>query len=87
MISDVLGLPLVGLKSDEGAALGAALQAAVAFFQHNGEALGYDEIISYAVILDEETRCEPDEERHQFYQNMLAQQQYLVETLHMPGFL
>jgi len=87
MISDVFGLPLVGLKTDEGAALGAALQAAVSFFRHSGEDLSYEEIISYAVIPDEETSCEPDEARHAFYQDFLAKQQYLVETLHMPGFL
>ena len=87
IISDVFGLPLVGLKTDEGAALGAALQAAVSFFRHSGENLSYEEIISYAVIPDPETSCEPDESRHAFYQELLAKQQYLVETLHLPGFL
>lgn len=87
ILADVFGLPVVALKTDEGAALGAALQAAVGFFEHSGESLSYDEIISYAVVPDEATQCEPDEERHEFYQNLLAQQQYLVETLHIPGFL
>ncbi len=87
MISDVFGLPLVGLKTDEGAALGAALQAAVSFFRHSREDLSYEEIISYAVVPDPETSCEPDEARHAFYQDFLAKQQYLVETLHIPGFL
>ena len=87
MISDVLGLPLVKLKTDEGAALGAALQAAVAFFRKNGEDLSYQEIVSYAVAPDPDTECEPNEEAHLFYQELLARQQYLVETLHMPGFL
>lgn len=87
IIADVFGLPVVGLKTDEGAALGAALQAAVGFFHHSGENLSYEEIISYAVKPDEATRCEPDEERHEFYQNQLSRQQYLVETLHMSGFL
>ncbi|MBT8043507.1 MAG: xylulokinase, partial [Verrucomicrobiae bacterium] len=87
IISDVLGLPLVKLKTDEGAALGAALQAAVLFFRHNGEDLTYEEIISYAVTPDPETMCEPDDACHTFYQEQLARQQYLVETLHIPGFL
>ena len=87
MISDVLGLPLVKLKTDEGAALGAALQAAVAFFRHNGEDLSYQEIVGYAVSPDPETECVPDEDRHVVYQELLARQQYLVETLHIPGFL
>lgn len=87
IIADVLGRPLVALKTDEGAALGAALQSAVSFFRHNGEDLSYDEIISYAVVPDPATECEPDEGRHAFYQELLARQQYLVETLHIPGFL
>ncbi|BDS08525.1 xylulokinase [Oceaniferula spumae] len=87
MLADVFGLPVVGLQTDEGAALGAALQAAVGFFHHSGESLSYEEIISYAVKPDEETLCEPDESRHEFYQNLLSRQQYLVETLHIPGFL
>ena len=87
MISDVLGLPLVKLKTDEGAALGAALQAAVAFFRQNGEDLSFQEIVSYAVAPDPDTQCQPDDEAHAFYQEMLAKQQYLVETLHLPGFL
>ncbi len=87
MISDVFGLPVVGLKTDEGAALGAALQAAVSFFRHNGEDLSFEEIISYAVMPDTESQCEPDEAAHAFYQDLLARQQYLVETLHIPGFL
>ena len=87
IISDVFGLPLVKLKTDEGAALGAALQAAVVFFRHSGEDLSYEEIISYAVSPDPDTMCEPDETRHAFYQDLLARQQYLVETLHIQGFL
>jgi xylulokinase len=87
MISDVLGLPIVKLKTDEGAALGAALQAAVCFFRQNGEDLSYQEIASYAVMPDHDTECQPDAQAHEFYQELLARQQYLVETLHLPGFL
>lgn len=87
MLSDVFGLPVVALETEECAALGAALQASVSFFNHNGEDLSYEEIVSYAVKVSPDTVCKPDEERHEFYQALLAQQQYLVETLHTPGFL
>ncbi len=87
MIADVLGLPVVNLKTDEGAALGAALQAAVAYFRQNGEDLSYQEIVSYAVVPDPDTECEPDDDAHAHYQDLLSRQQYLVETLHLPGFL
>jgi hypothetical protein len=49
--------------------------------------LSYQEIVSYAVTPDPDTECKPNEEAHLFYQELLARQQYLVETLHMPGFL
>ena len=87
MIADVTGLPVVALKTQEGAALGAALQATVSFFRHSGEDLTYEEIIAYAVQPDESTLCQPRPEYHEIYQKLLAQQQYLVDTLHTPGFI
>ena len=87
MIADVTGLPVVALKTQEGAALGAALQATVSFFRHSGEDLTFDELIAYAVQPDESTICQPDPGNHEVYQKLLAQQQYLVDTLHTPGFL
>lgn len=87
MIADVTGLPVVALKTQQGAALGAALQATVSFFRHSGEDLTYEEIIAYAVQPDESTLCQPRPECHEIYQKLLAQQQYLVDTLHTPGFI
>jgi hypothetical protein len=63
------------------------MQAAVVYFRLNGESLGFDEIAGYIVTVDESTRREPDPQRHEFYQDLLARQQYLVETLHAGGFL
>lgn len=87
MIADVTGVPVVALKTNEGAALGAALQATVTFFRHSGENLTYDELIAYAVQPDETSFCEPHPKHHRIYQDLLAKQQYLVETLHTPGFI
>lgn len=87
MIADVTGVPVVALKNNQGAALGAALQAAVCFFRHSGEDLTYAELTAYAVQPDEASHCEPRQENHQIYQELLARQQYLVDTLHTPGFV
>ncbi|MFK7912129.1 MAG: xylulokinase [Akkermansiaceae bacterium] len=87
MIADVTGIPVVALKNNEGAALGAALQAAVGFFRHSGEDLTYEELVAYAVQPDEASFCEPVPEHHRLYQDLLARQQYLVDTLHTPGFI
>jgi xylulokinase len=87
LLADVFGVPVVAMVGVGGPLLGAAMQAAVVFFRQNGESLGFDEIASYIVTVDEATRREPDRARHEFYQDLLARQQYLVETLHSGGFL
>ncbi len=87
LIADVCGVKSYSLKNQEGAALGAAIHAAVAYFQQTGEGLSFSDMAAYAVITDEESWCEPDEGRHQFYLNQLSKQQYLAETLIGSGFL
>lgn len=87
LLADVFGVPVVAVAGAGGSLLGAAMQAAVVYFRQNGESLGFDEIAGYLVTVDESTRREPDPVRHEFYQELLARQQYLVETLHSGGFL
>jgi hypothetical protein len=67
--------------------VGAAMQAAVAFFHQSGESLGFEEIASYLVAGDSESRCDPDPQAHEMYQELMSRQQYLVDTLHPAGFL
>ena len=87
LLADVLGATVVPVASRQGAAVGAAMQAAVAFFQQSGESLGFEEIASYLVAGDPDLRCEPDLGNHDMYQELMARQQYLVDTLHPAGFL
>ena len=87
LLADVFGVPVVAVAGGGGPLLGAAMQAAVVYFRLNGESLGFDEIAGYIVTLDGSTRRDPDPQRHEFYQSLLARQQYLVETLHAGGFL
>jgi len=87
LLADVFGVPVVPVGSAQGAAVGAAMQAAVAFFRQSGESLGFEEIASYLVSSEPQGRCEPDPERHDLYQNLMSRQQYLVDTLHPAGFL
>ena len=87
LLADVLGAPVVPVSSRQGAAVGAAMHAAVAFFQQCGESLGFGEIVSYLVSGDAGARCEPDATTHELYQEMMSRQQYLVDTLHPAGFL
>ena len=87
LLADVFGTPVVPVSSRQGAAVGAAMQAAVAFFNQSGESLGFEEIASYLVHGDSESRCDPDPQAHAIYQELMARQQYLVDTLHPAGFL
>ena len=87
LVSDVCGVPSYSLHAQEGASLGAAIHAAVAYFQQTGESLTFSEMAAYAVAPDESTWCEPNPERHQFYLDQLSRQQYLAETLIGAGFL
>lgn len=87
LLADVFGAPVVPVSSRQGAAVGAAMQAAVAFFHGCGESLGFEEISSYLVAGDAENGCEPDPQNHELYQEMISRQQYLVDTLHPAGFI
>jgi xylulokinase len=87
LYADVLGAPVVPVSSRQGPAVGAAMQAAVAFFHESGESLGFEEISAYWVVGDKDLRCEPNLQAHELYQEILARQQYLVDTLHPVGFL
>jgi xylulokinase len=87
LLADVFGAPVVPVSSRQGAAIGAAMQAAVGFFHQCGESLGFEEIASYLVTGDAGARCDPDPQTHELYQEMMSRQQYLVDTLHPAGFL
>lgn len=50
-------------------------------------AVGFEEIASYLVAGDSESRCDPDPQAHEMYQELMSRQQYLVDTLHPSGFL
>jgi len=80
LCADVFGVPTVCLSSSEGAALGAALQAAwSAGKDHSMEAL--HTLCGRLVKLDESTRCSPDSEKHSHYNDLLHQANRLRSAL------
>jgi len=80
LCADVFGVPTVCLSSSEGAALGAALQAAwSAGKDHSMEAL--HTLCGRLVKLDESTRCLPDSEKHSHYNDLLHQANRLRSAL------
>ncbi len=81
--ADVFGVPTVCLTSSEGAALGAAVQAAWA----QSGAASICDIADRLVALDEKTRCTPDTKHVALYAELLKKQTSLTRTLHAAGQL
>lgn len=67
IMADIFGVPVVGIAADEGAALGAALQAAWTWENKNGMRTTLASLCAKAVSLDESTRCKPDRKAHARY--------------------
>lgn len=76
--ADAFGCPVVTLTTSEGAALGAAIQAA--FAQAEGK-FSYDSLCKRLVKLDEKTRRSPNKKTHVLYAAQLERQMELTERL------
>jgi xylulokinase len=87
ILADALGTTLIPISSPHSPAFGAAIQSAISYFHNYGESLDYEEICSYLVIPNIREITTPDPHNQQLYTNLLARQQYLVDTLHPAGFL
>ncbi len=85
--ADVFGVPTVCLTSAEGAALGAALQAAYARAATEGKPTTFRELSARLVTLDESTRCKPSDESREVYSRVLGRQSDLTKRLHTAGYL
>jgi len=73
IMADVFGVPVVAMVEDEGAALGAALQAAWCVARRSGRKdARISEFTEGTVALDESTRCVPDRSRTALYRRVQA---------------
>ena len=82
--ADAFGAEVVTLSTSEGAALGAAIQAAYA---QAGGKVSYDDLCTRFVALDESTRCTPDAGNHELYKAQLDRQMDLTGRLQQTGWL
>ncbi len=85
--ADVFGVPTVCLKSAEGAALGAAIQAAYACLSAEGKAASFRVLCERLVELDGKTRCQPNAENVPLYARALDRQGELTRRLHAANLL
>jgi xylulokinase len=85
--ADIFGVPTVCLHSAEGAALGAALQAAYACAAAEGQPTRFRDLADRYVTLDADTRCEPNDDLREVYAKLLTRQSDLTRRLHTAGYL
>ncbi|HVW20311.1 MAG TPA: xylulokinase [Opitutaceae bacterium] len=81
IMADVFGVPVVGMREEEGAALGGALQAAWALDRREGRRTKLSDLTGRVVALDESTRCVPDRRRAARYRGLQRLQDRLGLSL------
>ncbi len=81
ILADVFNAEVVCTKSEEGAALGAAIQAVWAYRKQQGQPAGIAELCGRYVALDEVTRAKPEAERVKLYAQMQSVHDQIVSDL------
>jgi xylulokinase len=85
--ADVFNAEVVSLATAEGAALGAAVQAAFALMKQDGKARNIEELTSRLVTLDESTRCRPNRQSVALYEERMELLTGLTRRLHEVDYL
>jgi xylulokinase len=81
ILADVFDAEVVCVKNEEGAAVGAAIQALWAYRKYNGDPVSIEDLCGQYIALDESTRTKPDAERVSLYRKMQALHDKLVRDL------
>ena len=84
-MADIFGVPVVGMVEDEGAALGAALQAAWCVARRENRRAKIGEFTAGVVALDETTRCVPDRANVARYRSLQQLQDALSGSMRESG--
>jgi xylulokinase len=81
LMADVFGVPVVAMVEDEGAALGAALQAAWCVARRDGEKVRIADLTEGVVAVKDDTRCLPNKEHVARYRELQQLQDALSARL------
>ena len=81
ILADVFNAEVVCVASEEGAAVGAAVQAVWAYAKRQGQPVEIAELCRRYIALDETTRAKPDAEQVRLYQQMQSLYDKLVRDL------
>ncbi len=74
IVADVFNVPSVNMKIEEGASLGAAIQAMWCFLNSQNEPCDINELIDIYIKIDENTRCIPQKENVKVYDELFKLQ-------------
>ena len=85
ILADVFDAEAVCVRNEEGAAVGAAIQALWAYQKSQGDPVSIEDLCSKYIALDETTRTKPDAERVSLYRKMQTLHDKLVSDL-SPAF-
>ena len=85
MMADIFSVPVVAMAEDEGAALGAALQAAWCVAQSEERPEKLTDLTAGVVAINEPTRCTPDPQRRALYQELQQKHDALSQQVR-PSF-
>jgi xylulokinase len=81
ILADVFNAEVVCVASEEGAAVGAAVQAVWALAKRQGSPMEIPELCRRYIALDEKTRTKPDAERVRLYRQMQSLHDKIVRDL------
>ena len=81
IMADVFGVPVVKMKEDEGAALGAAIQAAWCDGLQQGAKATLTDLCAKAVVVDSSSGREPDSKRKKLYRGVQERYESLTSAM------
>lgn len=87
IVADIFGLPVIGFKVAEGAALDAAIHAGWTYCRSKGEPLPLEKMVKSAVKADRKMRAEPRKEIQAFYAELRGRHADLTRKLASSGYL
>jgi xylulokinase len=81
ILADVFNAEVVCVKNEEGAAVGAAVQALWAYHKRSGDPVSIDNLCDRHIALDEPSRAKPVPERVRLYEKLQSLHDRLVRDL------
>src|SRR5438270_2648224 len=87
IVSELFGLPVVGVKRRERAAIEVTVRVACTYGQTGGDPMPLEKIVKSAVKTDRKTRAEPGKEKETIYAELSGRHADLTQKMANSGYL